>query len=1237
MIADAELIRIVKAVAAAFSQTHAPVPSPKSNPYQLFQAEILCHQASATAYLLRRSVIGQGSGLAAPLEAFGLGQSPRSLRDSAIEEWACAACETLSEQRDRLVRQLRADLSGAVTGKARWSLLHLIALGDLDFVRDRLDGEADTRSFAIQHVQLQWLQNAGQVYEAVIAAEALRRDYPVEAMAARLDQSYRQRLPGLPAVSAGRARLTDIDALRSQIIALQQGNQIEQSLRLALRHLPLLRSSVPVCQILLPSLMRWISGNREAAEILEAAGRDLPPHLKLAYLRSTGKLDARALGQLLAAAFQQEIPINHLDGLVQEAWEVAAMAAPLSQVAITAQAALLAIRPQTFLATSQPLRSGLLNHHGLHVRDTAAQADLLCGKAQMRARQAERPPALALLATERARACIASMGAVKGGILLYGNHTAELDEISYLAIQLVSAGVEKPTLSMLRAGSDRVFQMHRGWAAGSSPHGANISLMNIYGMDEGEQIRGTLDHLRAGGVLDVANDGLFAPGVRVLVPWIVRPYVVRVFPAQAALATRSKVFFRTIHITDDRQPQLDMVPVEPPPDQGSLRVRSIWLTQRLARLTRQFAREKPHLFSDRQMARFGGVPSPRALLDLAQWGTADTTRKSLVGWLGGTTGGAETGAGSDSELSATSLRGRSLRAAGLLLHFQANKLDHHQQDRPFLGQHRVAVIAPQGPAFMALSIAALASGSLICPMQDDLSSGELAERLAIFSPDLIVSGASVWTRVLAADSGLQHAPVMIMDDAGDGAALDELLTGFAPASHLPSFQPHQPGFVVFTSGSDGRPKGVVVAAGVLSSETGLDRCAELGPDDRIAYLTRWDAVGLADLIACLRGGSTLVPVPSAVQTNPVELAAWLHHRQISVWSAPTTLWKLLLRTPAWQDGSGLTVKKGLLWGEPITGSVLAQLRDRHPQLEAFCIYGSTEVTYTAFGRAEDAFDASIAGSPGGWLVDQTSLEAIETEDDPDPVYLAESPNAMIGYYADLAASNAEIARSARRVFCLSDRLQIGENGCIHVLGRRDSIIKIAGRRYALAALEHACCLIDGVRTALVFAELVDETVEVRIVVEAQDGEEATLVAAVRDAVGHATGNVIRPKSVHVMATLPSLPSGKISRQALKQQIYGDAPGSADPTPVAEDPGRNPVERALFAWAIAGGLLAPFDPPDRTSVPELSSLDWMELQLLAEEFGSAATIALMGPDAAELSWTELARKIAQNGRQPTEIE
>lgn len=438
---------------------------------------------------------------------------------------------------------------------------------------------------------------------------------------------------------------------------------------------------------------------------------------------------------------------------------------------------------------------------------------------------------------------------------------------------------------------------------------------------------------------------------------------------------------------------------------------------------------------------------------------------------------------------------------------------------------RVVLVAENCAAHVALIMACSRLGAWSCGVNARMSPGEIAA---------IVERADAricYYTTAVSDAARRHAE--------DAHAVPTALSGVqrsvlrAQATMEPDEALADTAAIIFTSGTSGTPKGVMVShRGLLHFGRVSAASRALTAHDRAyAFLPMTHIFGLGTvLMASLTGGTALLLRSSF---SPEDMLDALATEQVSILQGPPTMYTRLLahieasgRTPAFPQlryvytGSApldLTLKKKVegLFGQPLHFG-----------------YGLSEYAGSVFlTRREAPRDDTSAG----YLVEGGEARIVDAQGrDVAPGEVGEiwmrGPGLMLGYFRD-AANTAQVMRPGGW-YASGDLGRIAEDGALFVVGRLKEMIIRSGFNVYPAEIEAVLQRFPGVRlSAVVGVPEADGNESVHAYLELEPG--ATLDEAALQA--HLKQNLSpykRPARIQVMEALPTTSTGKILKRVL---------------------------------------------------------------------------------------------------------
>ncbi len=460
--------------------------------------------------------------------------------------------------------------------------------------------------------------------------------------------------------------------------------------------------------------------------------------------------------------------------------------------------------------------------------------------------------------------------------------------------------------------------------------------------------------------------------------------------------------------------------------------------------------------------------------------------------------------------------------------------------------------------------------------QRGIGPGSVVAICAERSSDLIVA---IYATMLA---GAAYAPLdprapadrqrLLLDQSGASLLVTqaELLPLFAPASDEPaiphvlvdalpevgtgplvrSSDPDAPIYIIFTSGTTGTPKGVVVPhRGVANMALGMGRLLGVGPGDSLLQFAplNFDASALQIFLPLLSGGSTVLHHrPDRLGARDFSDLAERHG--LTMLDLPAALWRQWVETMT-EEGLRMapSIRIFLTGGEALSTRTMrrwAALCDR--KVIFLSSYGPTEASITASAYINDsaAMAAIEDGSASiGKPLPNVALHVLDIFGQPAAAGVVGEiaiggPGVAIGYLDDHERTRAAFVTlpGLGRVYMSGDHGRRAADSTIEFLGRKDTQIKIRGFRVEPAEIEQALLTHPDVAAAFVTSQRsAEKRVHLVAYAVAKSGareRETTLAADLRAHLASRLPEQMVPVAILFLPAFPLLPSGKINRRAL---------------------------------------------------------------------------------------------------------
>jgi acetyl-CoA synthetase len=404
--------------------------------------------------------------------------------------------------------------------------------------------------------------------------------------------------------------------------------------------------------------------------------------------------------------------------------------------------------------------------------------------------------------------------------------------------------------------------------------------------------------------------------------------------------------------------------------------------------------------------------------------------------------------------------------------------------------------------------------------------------------------------------------------------------GSQPAEHTPeSFDAEHPLYVMYTSGTTGKPKGILHTTGGYLVGTSYTHWAvfDLKPEIDVYWCTAdvgWVTGHSYMVYGPLANGATQV-MYEGTPDSPHKGRWWEIVEKYGVtifYTAPTairTFMKQGEEIPAKFDMSSLRVLGSV--GESINPEAYVWYRrviggDRCPIVDTWWQTETGQIMISPLPGV-------TAGKPGSAMTALPGVSAEVVNDEAKPV-----PNGSGGYLVitepwpamlrtiwgdDERFKETYWSRFPGRYFA-GDGAKLDEDGDIWLLGRVDDVMNVSGHRLSTTEIESALVSHPKVAEAAVVGatdETTGQAVCAFVILRESAGDGgADIVAELRQHVAHEIGAIAKPRQIMVVKELPKTRSGKIMRRLLRDVAENREVG--DVTTLADSSVMNLIKEGL---------------------------------------------------------------------------
>lgn len=458
---------------------------------------------------------------------------------------------------------------------------------------------------------------------------------------------------------------------------------------------------------------------------------------------------------------------------------------------------------------------------------------------------------------------------------------------------------------------------------------------------------------------------------------------------------------------------------------------------------------------------------------------------------------------------------------------------------------RVGILASRSADACLAILGAAWAGATYIPLGTRLPEERLLTILTLCDLSAIIADAEgarlLTSRVLAACPPLVIAPGNISPAPSGVRNIDLVDANNLPPIRLAepvALLPTDPAYIIFTSGTTGVPKGVVISAGAIRHYVEIT-CEMLGlvSDDRaIETLEVTFDVSLHDMFTTWAAGAALYILPATRVMNAVK---FVRENGLTVWFSVPSLVGMLQQVKALSLGAMPSLRVSVFGGEPLPDGVVTAWRSAAPNSRIENFYGPTEATVFCLRRPV-TLPAKLSPERDFWSigVPMPGSEAAVVD---------EALNFLpAGATGELALAGIQLAEGyldapeltasrfpmidGKRWYLTGDLASQDDEGEFHCLGRIDNQIKLHGYRVELEEVDTHLRQVSGNAMAATVAwPIVDGTPRGLVAFVGDPNIDSGAIVAALNALLPA---YMVPGRVLGLDSLPLNASGKIDRKAL---------------------------------------------------------------------------------------------------------
>ena len=525
--------------------------------------------------------------------------------------------------------------------------------------------------------------------------------------------------------------------------------------------------------------------------------------------------------------------------------------------------------------------------------------------------------------------------------------------------------------------------------------------------------------------------------------------------------------------------------------------------------------------------------------------------------------------GDEEDITYAQLTERVQRAAGALRAAGVNKGD------------RVAIYLPMIPEAVYSMLACARIGAIHSIVFGGFSSDALRTRIADGEAKVVITADGGYRRgkpsalkpavdqaTAGPDSPVER--VLVVKRTGEDVTMGDkdvwwhdALEAAEPVVEVENFDSEHPLFILYTSGTTGKPKGIFHTTGGYLTQAAYTNAVvhDVHPESDVYWCTAdvgWVTGHTYIVYGPLANGATQVLYEGTPDT-PHQGRWWeiIENKKVSIfYTAPTairTCMKWGKEIPAKYNLSSIRVLGSV--GEPINPEAWTWFRDNigagsAPIVDTWWQTETGAIMMSALPGVTSLVPGSAQAPVPGITADVVDEEGKSVPNGESGYLVIRDPwpSMLRGIWGDDQRYRDTYWSRFDGMYFAGDGAKRDEDGNIWVLGRVDDVMNVSGHRLSTSEIESALVSHPSVAEAAVVGAQDDTTGQAVVAFAILREEQAAtaqdeaareeLVQELRAHVGREIGPIAKPKTVMIVTELPKTRSGKIMRRLLRDVAEG---------------------------------------------------------------------------------------------------
>ncbi len=356
---------------------------------------------------------------------------------------------------------------------------------------------------------------------------------------------------------------------------------------------------------------------------------------------------------------------------------------------------------------------------------------------------------------------------------------------------------------------------------------------------------------------------------------------------------------------------------------------------------------------------------------------------------------------------------------------------------------------------------------------------------------------------------------------------------------------NDPAGILYTSGSTGQPKGVVVShRNLIAGAQSVTEYLQITKQDVILSILPFSFdYGLNQLINTLFAGATIV---LQNYLGPIDILTAAQNHSITLIAGIPFIWAELLDLQ-WSISDFKDLRCITNSGGALSEKYVKEYRRRLPDTDIFLMYGLTEAfrsTYlppsqidfrpTSIGKAIPNAEIFVISEAGNLCKPREIGQLVHR-----------GPHVSLGYWKDQEKTNAVFRNNPLQCFELpvtekvvysGDYVLADDEGYLYYVGRKDEMIKSSGFRISPTEIEDCFYSTRKVKEAFAFGTLDQKAGQKIIVAVTLRKGYSCSPDELLDDISSVVPSFMKPSRIFIFDTFPRMANGKVDRVQIKHDV-----------------------------------------------------------------------------------------------------